>query len=140
MSATQAPRCLIVEDQTLIGMSLEAYLEDMGWSIAGQFGNSAGALKWLETNTADAAIIDFMLQDGPCLELARALHRRGVPFLVYSGRKREPDTPSEFHDVPWLEKPLARADLVQALMRLRNGGSAPQGRTETRPDGSQGPS
>ena len=126
MSAAPAPRCLIVEDQTLISMSLEAYLEEMGWSIAGQFGNSAGALKWLETNTPDAAIIDFMLQDGPCIELARALRRRGVPFLVYSGRRREPDTPPEFRDVPWLEKPLARTELVRALSELRSNGQRAQ--------------
>ena len=37
-------RCLLVEDQALIGMALEAYLEGAGYEVAGPFATSAAAL------------------------------------------------------------------------------------------------
>ncbi len=33
MSAAMGPICLIVEDQVLIGLSLEAYLEEVGFGM-----------------------------------------------------------------------------------------------------------
>jgi hypothetical protein len=38
------PCCLIAEDQALIGMALEAYLEDVGILVAGPFASCAEAL------------------------------------------------------------------------------------------------
>jgi DNA-binding response OmpR family regulator len=40
-----SPCCMIVEDQALIGMSLEAFLEDAGFSVAGPFLSCADALR-----------------------------------------------------------------------------------------------
>jgi hypothetical protein len=39
---------MIVEDQALIGMSLEASLEEAGFDVAGPFMSNAQALKWME--------------------------------------------------------------------------------------------
>src|SRR5215216_1061207 len=51
------PCCMIVEDQTLIGMALEAYQEDAGFSVAGPFPSCADALQWLEHNTPQVAVL-----------------------------------------------------------------------------------
>ena len=52
----ERPCCLIVEDQTLIAISIETFLEQVG--IAVQAVGSVGhARAWLETNTADIAIV-----------------------------------------------------------------------------------
>jgi DNA-binding response OmpR family regulator len=61
---TDQLRCLIVEDQTLIAMSIETYLEDVGIAVQ-TVTSMAEARAWLEANTADTAIVDFMLKDGP---------------------------------------------------------------------------
>jgi DNA-binding response OmpR family regulator len=114
-------RCLLAEDQALIGMALEAYLEGAGYEVAGPFATSAAALASLETQTPEVAIIDYKLRDGCCLKLVRELQAMGVPFLVYSGLPRLPDLGSEFEGVPWLEKPTDRPELLKAVAKLVNG-------------------
>lgn len=111
------PCCLIVEDQALIGLSLEAYLEENGYDVAGPFLTNADGLRWLNNHTPELALLDVLLKDGPCLELARLLKRRGVPFAIYSGLKPE-GAPPEFGEAPWLEKPVSRADLARVLAEL----------------------
>jgi DNA-binding response OmpR family regulator len=111
-------RCLIVEDQLLIAMSLEAYLEDVGYDLAGPFVTRADALEWLETATPDLAILDYKLNDGSCVELARTLRERGVPFVVYSGQRPDRSLPPEFQGMPWIEKPCPRATFLDVLTSL----------------------
>ncbi len=111
------PTCMIVEDQMLIGLSLEAYLEDMGFGACPMFRSSAEALVWLATNTPTVAILDYSLREGPCTKLVRALRKRDIPFLIYSGQKRSV-APREFQDVPWIIKPCDREVLLAALTRI----------------------
>jgi DNA-binding response OmpR family regulator len=123
MDAMIQTRCMIVEDQALIGMSLEAFLEDAGFAVAGVFMSNVQALKWLESDAPDIAILDVMIKDGTSLEIARALKNRGVPFAIYSGLPPKPDYPAELQNVPWLEKPVSRETLLSVLGRLSNSGS-----------------
>ncbi len=111
-------RCMIVEDQSLIAMSLEASLEEAGFVVAGSFPSSEQALLSLETDTPELALLDVMLKDGTCIHLARELKSRGVPFAIYSGLRLEPDSPPELQGVPWLEKPISREDLARTLEAL----------------------
>jgi len=110
--------CMVAEDQALIAMSIEAYLEESGFEVAGPFPTSAKALKWLERATPGLAILDVMLQDGPSLRLARELKARAIPFVIYSGLPPTPTIPPEFQDVPWLEKPVSRENLARTLEQM----------------------
>jgi DNA-binding response OmpR family regulator len=114
-----APCCMIVEDQALIGMSLEAYLEDAGFEVAGPFLTCADALAWLEHNTPEVAVLDVSLRDGTALPIAHTLKGRDTPFAVYSGLPVTAGLPEELQDVPWLEKPVAREALTDTIVRLR---------------------
>jgi DNA-binding NtrC family response regulator len=118
MYAVPAPVCLIAEDQALIAMSLESDLEEVGIKIAGPFASCAQALGWVEGHTPQLALLDFRLKDGPCTELARMLRQRDVPVLIYSGLPPGPAVPPELRDLPWIEKPVERDELIQALMQL----------------------
>jgi DNA-binding response OmpR family regulator len=120
--AVAKTRCLIVEDQALIGMSIEAYLEDMGFEVGGPISSCAEACAWLDANTPRFALIDFKLKDGVATPLARKLREQGVPFVVYSGLPRLRDLPPEFDGAPWIEKPIARENLVRALATLMPNG------------------
>jgi DNA-binding response OmpR family regulator len=112
------PCCLVVEDQALIAMSIEAYLEDEGFEVE-TVTSIAQARAWLEqAHTPKLAILDFMLKDGPATELAAELRTRGIPFVVYSGYPRALGVPLELEEVPWLEKPTGRDELLSALMSL----------------------
>jgi DNA-binding response OmpR family regulator len=113
-----APCCLIVEVQVLIGMSVEAYLEELGYEVVGPVPSSAAALQWLEANTPDFAILDYALEDGSCTQLAATLKQRGVPFVIYSGHSPDLNTDFDVRDVTWIEKPAARLDIVKAIQRL----------------------
>ncbi len=112
------PCCMIVEDQALIGMSIEASLEEAGFIVVGPFMSNAQALKWLEGNTPDVAVLDLMIKDGTSLEIARELKNRGVPFAIYSGLPPKEDCPLELRNAPWLEKPVSREALVGVLEKL----------------------
>jgi DNA-binding response OmpR family regulator len=109
---------MIVEDQALIGMSLEAFLEDAGFEVAGVFMSKAHALQWLENDVPDVALLDLMIKDGTSLEVAGMLKQLGVPFAVYSGLPSKLECPTELQDVPWLEKPASREALVGILSQL----------------------
>ena len=110
--------CLVAEDQALIGMALEAYLDEAGIAVAGPFASCAAAMSWAETRTPGLAILDFKLQDGPCTELAKTLLGRQVPIIIYSGLPRGPDIPCELDGVTWLEKPIDQASLMAEAARL----------------------
>jgi DNA-binding response OmpR family regulator len=122
MDEAPTTRCLIAEDQALIGMSLEAYLADAGYEPVGPFATNTEALRALESAAPDVALLDVLLKDGPCTPIVRELRRRGVPFAIYSGVKPAA-LPPELAEVPWLEKPVARDALIKALGALTPGGA-----------------
>lgn len=112
---------LVVEDQALIGLSIEAFLEEAGYEVAGPFASNQEALDWLGGGAPAAAVLDLGLKDGLSTTLAQELRRRGVGFVVYSGHAQRPDLAPELHDVPWLHKPVPREDLLRAVDDLAGG-------------------
>jgi DNA-binding NtrC family response regulator len=123
---TDQPRCLIVEDQALIAMSIETYLEEAGIAVQ-TVASIAEGRAWLEAGTADIAIVDFMLKDGPATELAGELNRLAIPFVIYSGYPPRQSMPTELRGAPWLEKPTSRDDLLKVVLNtlLAVSGPAP---------------
>ena len=111
------PWCLVVEDQALIAMALEASLEEAGFEVAGPFPSNAEALDWLERHTPDLALLDVLLKDGPCTSVVRALQARSIPFAIYSG-VRPGGRPPELGAVRWMEKPVSRQDLTAVLREI----------------------
>jgi DNA-binding response OmpR family regulator len=109
---------LILEDQVLIGINLQDELQDAGYQVAGPFATCAAALAWLQTSTPDVAILDAALKDGPCQEVALALGKRAVPFLIYSGFSADRELIADFASVTWVEKPAPPAALVRACHQL----------------------
>ncbi|KAA2237875.1 response regulator [Salinarimonas soli] len=112
------PVVLVVEDQALIGLSIEAFLAEAGYTVAGPFASNKEALGWLDHGKPAAAVLDLGLKDGLSTRLGEELRRRGVGFLVYSGHAQRPDLAPELHDVPWLRKPVPREDLLRAVNAL----------------------
>jgi DNA-binding response OmpR family regulator len=118
--------CLIVEDEALISLDLEDAFSATGFAVAGPFARCADALLWLEKVTPDLAVLDTVLQDGSCAQLAAELRRRHIPFIIYSGLTGD-DSASELNDVPWVDKPSpAEVVLRAATELLANNGSSAQ--------------
>lgn len=118
ISPGRGERVLVAEDEALISVILSGDLRDEGYLIAGPFSRGDEALAWLANDTPDLAIVDYMLRDGPCTALTRALRERGVPFVIFSGYARGADTQDELDDAPWFDKPASLDDLLAALADL----------------------
>ena len=99
-------------------MSLEAYLDEMGFAVAGPFATDTDALAWLTANDPNLAILDYRLGQGTCADIARELNARGVPVIVYSATPRGGDVPPELQAACWLEKPVPRSALLKVVMEL----------------------
>ena len=112
----KAPNVLVVESDAVIGMSLAEDLNDDGFRVAGPF-SCSGALGWLETGRPDLAVLDVDLQSGPCVELARKLRSRGIPFMIFSSHDQSLAL-EEFRKVPWVPMPAYSKTLTVALRNL----------------------
>lgn len=110
------PSCMIVEDQILIALALEASLEDLGIAVGRPISSASEALEWLDAHTPSVAILDYALKDGPCTTLIRRLAERRIPFVIYSGHNRSV-APRKLQNVPWLTKPCDWEVLLAALTR-----------------------
>ena len=98
-------RCiLIVEDEPLIAMMLEDFIESLGHGVIGPCESVSEALVAVENDGFDLAILDVNLK-GECVwPVASALRAKGIPFVLASGGHVEPP-PAEFANTPMIEKP-----------------------------------
>lgn len=108
-------RILIVEDEPLISMMLEDFLDALDRQVAGIADNVAEALALIEAGGIDAAILDVNLRAGETSwPIADALATAGIPFLLATGGSG--DTIAEAHrDRPVLSKPFTLNSVGIAL-------------------------
>ena len=109
---------MIVEDQPLIATALEDAFKDFGHTVIGPFSTCAAALELLKVLSPDVALLDTVLKDGSCVEVARDLRQRGVPFLIHSGMSSHWEDALEFADVPWIEKPSPFDEILGVVTEL----------------------
>jgi DNA-binding response OmpR family regulator len=78
-------KILVAEDEPLIGLDLCTLLNEAGGrtSLFDSWGNATDALR---ADSFDAAIVDNSLIDGPSDALCALLKKRGIPFLLYTGK------------------------------------------------------
>ena len=95
---------LIVEDEPLIAMMLEDFLESLGHSIAATCDSVDTAMAEVEKGGFDVAILDVNLKGQNVWPVAARLREQGVPFVIASGGHVDPP-PAEFAAVPLIEKP-----------------------------------
>lgn len=113
---TSPKRILIVEDEPLIAMMLEDFLELLDKEVAGTADSVASALPLIEG--ADAAILDVNLRGGEkSVPVAEALAQRGVPFVFATGGS-EDSVAEQFRDRPRLMKPFTMDGVQKALEAL----------------------
>lgn len=95
---------LVVEDEPLIAMMLEDFLETLGHTIHASCDNVADAMNACDKGGFDVAILDVNLKGEQVWPVAEKLTDRGIPFVIASGGHVEPP-PASFADAPLLEKP-----------------------------------
>jgi CheY-like chemotaxis protein len=113
-AVTGARTILIVEDEPLIAMMLEDFLESLGHTVTASCDNVADALLAVARNGFDIAILDVNLKGENVWPVATELRQRGVPFVLASGGHVDPPPP-EFASAPLIEKPFTIDRVTPAL-------------------------
>jgi DNA-binding response OmpR family regulator len=109
-------RILIVEDEPLIAMMLEDFLEALGKTHVATCDCVASALAAIDVERPDAAILDVNLSGGEkSWPVADALAARSIPFVLSTGGGE--DTPAHAGR-PRLIKPYTMEGVAKALAAL----------------------
>ena len=109
------PRCvLIVEDESLISMMLEDFLDSLGHAVAGTCDTLADALGRVEQGGFDVAIIDVNLNGQQVWPVADRLAAKGIPYVLATGGHIEPPPPAHAA-VPVLAKPYTLDTIAPVL-------------------------
>ena len=105
---------LIVEDEPLIAMMLEDFLDSLGHSVAGTCETVSDALARVGQGGFDLAIIDVNLNGERVWPVADLLRDMGIPYILATGGHIEP--PPEAHaGAPVLSKPFTIDAIEPAL-------------------------
>lgn len=112
-----APRVLVVEDEMTVAMLIEDMVGELAYEVAGVVPRLEDAMRLLDSDSFDLAMLDVHLNGKTVFPFAEALQEREIPFLfatAYGAR----GLPEEFRDQPVLQKPFGPVELRRALMEL----------------------
>lgn len=111
-------KILIVEDEPLIAMMLEDFLDALDRAVAGTADSVATALELVEAGGIDAAIMDVNLRGGEqSWPVADALTARGIPFVLATGGAGDMIAEA-YRDRPVLSKPFTMDSVEKVLDSL----------------------
>jgi len=105
---------LIVEDEPLIAMMLEDFLDSLGHEVRGTCDSVEGALAEVEKGGFDLAILDVNLKGENVWPVATRLREKNVPFVIATGGHVDPPPP-EFDNAPVIEKPYTVDRVTPAI-------------------------
>jgi CheY-like chemotaxis protein len=110
-------KVLIVEDEPVISMLLEDWLDQLGVGIAGVAETLDEAREAAQRDGFDAAILDVNLRGDMSYPAAEVLARRGIPLVFVSGYAREA-VPQGLENALFLAKPYNREQIGTALAKV----------------------
>ena len=105
---------LIVEDEPLIAMMLEDFLDSLGHKVAATCDSVADALARVGQGGFDIAIIDVNLNGERVWPVADRLAAQRIPYILATGGHIEPPPP-QHAGVPVLSKPFTLDAIAPAL-------------------------
>jgi DNA-binding response OmpR family regulator len=106
---------LIIEDEPLIAMMLEDFVDALGHRVAGTADSVESALERVSDGGFDLAILDVHLRGGQSSwPVADALDDRGVAFLLATGGHVDPP-PARHAAAPLLSKPFTLNSVEAAI-------------------------
>ena len=113
MSASRS--ILIVEDEPLIAMMLEDFLDSLGHQIVGTVDSVADAMARIDEGGFDIAILDVHLKGGEAVwPVADRLASENIPFVLATGGHIEPPPP-QHAAAPVLAKPYTM-DAIEPVL------------------------
>lgn len=109
-------RILVIEDEALLLMTLEDMMVDLGCESVTPASTVDTAVRLINGQLFDAAVLDMNLNGRSSRPVADALAARGIPFFVSTGNAG--DLGLEFRDHAVLRKPYREDELVEVFRQL----------------------
>ena len=116
-------RVLVAEAEAVIALDLERTLQGFGCAVLGPVAAVADALRLLERERPDAALLELGLRDGHAAPLAEALARLGVPFALVTSHDRGEHEGPVLRAARRMPKPYRRGELRRILGCLLDPGA-----------------
>ncbi len=111
-----AERVLVVEDEPLIAFDVADHLRDAGFEVVGPAASVSAALRLIESQGCDLAVLDVNLGRETAAPIAEVLNTKSLPFIALSGYSSD-QLPEIFQRAPLLTKPVDSKKLVSVLRR-----------------------
>jgi DNA-binding response OmpR family regulator len=111
-------RILVVEDEAMVAMYLEAVLDDMGIQVVGPAPTIEDGLRLLDGGRIDAALVDVNLGNGgQGYAIAEVLAARDIPFAFVTGYGAGA-LQGRYTDQAILHKPFRAHDIEDVVRAL----------------------
>jgi len=107
-------RILLVEDDPLICLDLEASLSEFG-AIVSAVADVSAALQIVAASMLDFAVLDFELGAETSEPIAMAARSRNVPFLYLSGYSERDGRFKRWPGIDVLVKPLSAVTIARRI-------------------------
>ncbi|MCI4591310.1 response regulator [Sphingobium sp. BYY-5] len=114
---SNAKSILVVEDEAMIGMMLEDYLDALGYRLHAVAATVTEACTHAREGGFDAALLDCNLQGEKCWPVADILAQADIPFIFATGGIAD-DVPQDHADRPTLAKPFTIGAVERALNKV----------------------
>lgn len=115
MGTAAGKRILILEDDVLLAIDVAETIEEIGAEVVGPTHRVESAMRLLDVQRPDAALLDVNIVGGTSAEVARRLFRDGIPFVLATGYGSQNDIPGSRAVV---DKPYTRRQLQAAFEDL----------------------
>ena len=116
MISLKGKRLLLVEDSMMIALDAQSTLQDMG-IVVEVAGTVTDALRAVDLNRFDAAILDINLSGETSFGVADRCVTRSLPFVFATGYGESVIIPERFKDITVVSKPYDEIALRSALSR-----------------------
>lgn len=111
-------RVIIVEDEYLVALDVEAVLQSMGIETIIIATTLAQARQAVEQDGVDCVLLDVSLSDGMSYDFARQLREAGIPFGFVSGYGDTTGFPDDLLHAPLLGKPFGEDEVIDFVLNL----------------------
>jgi CheY-like chemotaxis protein len=113
--ALTGARVLVVEDEDVVRMMMEEFLDDLGCEVVGTAKRLEDGMEKANSLDLDIALLDLNLSGRKSYPIAATLRGRRIPFVFATGYGID-DMPAELSDVPVVPKPFRQEQLALAMV------------------------
>jgi DNA-binding response OmpR family regulator len=117
-------RILVVEDEFILGLDLQDFLESCGAEVIGPAASLEKAMELADGDSISCAILDVFIRGKTVFPVAGLLRDKRVPFLFHTGHGEALTLQQDWPDCEVLVKPIRYKCLIALLLKIADRNSA----------------